>query len=248
MVNVLINSLISVLIVSMVSFIGILTFLVNEKKLKRMTIYLVSFSAGALFGDAFIHMLPETVEKVGFGINTSLFIMVGIISFFILEKIINWHHYHYSHTKEQTHPFVFTNLIGDASHNFIDGLIIAASYLVSTSVGIATTVAVVLHEMPQEIGDLGILLHAGFSKGKALLFNFVTALMAVLGAIVSLILASYAEGMIFILIPFAVGGFIYVAGSDLIPELHKEIEIKKSLLQLLAFILGISIMAVMLLL
>ena len=140
------------------------------------------------------------------------------------------------------HPFVFTNLFGDGLHNFIDGLIIGASYLASVPIGIATTVAVILHEIPQEIGDFGVLIHGGFSKSKALFFNFFSAVTAVLGAVVALVVSSSIENITMFLIPFAAGGFIYIAGSDLIPELHKEVKIKNSLLQLLFFVLGLIVM------
>jgi len=241
-INIWLYTLTSVIIISIVSFTGIFTLSMKEKTLKRIIIYLVSLSAGSFFGDAFIHLLPETVEEFGFGFEISIHILLGIIAFFILEKILHWHHYHFPHNKNQIHPFAIMNLIGDSVHNFIDGLIIGASYLISFPVGIATTLAVILHEIPQEISDFGVLIHGGFSKTKALFFNFLTALTAILGAIVSLLLSSFIENLTMILIPFAAGAFIYIAGSDLIPELHKEVEIRKSLLQFVFFNLGLLLM------
>ena len=246
MLNVWVYSLLSVFIVSLISFAGILTLSIKAEKLKKIILYLVSFSAGALFGDAFIHLLPQIVEELGFSLVISLYVLLGVVVFFILEKVVHWHHYHYPHTKEQIHSFAITNLVGDAFHNFIDGLIIGASYLLSLPVGVATTIAVFVHEIPQEIGDFGVLLHGGFTKGKALFFNFITALTAVVGALVALLLSTQIGNITTFLIPLAVGGFIYIAGSDLIPELHKEIQIKKSLLQLMAFILGIMVMVALL--
>jgi len=248
MPNVWIYSLVSVFIVSLISFVGLLTLSIKVDKLKKVLLYMVSFSAGALFGDAFIHLLPEAVEEIGFGLNISIYVMLGIGFFFIIEKFIHWRHCHIPSSEEHVHPFAMMNLFGDGVHNFIDGLIIAASYLVSIPVGIATTLAVILHEIPSEIGDFGVLLHGGFSKGKALFYNFVTALTAVLGAIVSLLISSYVENITVFLIPFAAGGFIYIAGSDLIPELHKEVEVKKSLLQFIAIVLGVLVMLLLLLL
>lgn len=140
------------------------------------------------------------------------------------------------------------NLIGDGVHNFIDGLIIGVSYIVSIPVGIATTIAVALHEIPQEIGDFGVLLHGGFSKAKALGLNFITALASVIGAVIALLANVYFKNIEIFLIPIAVGGFIYIAGSDLIPELHKEFTLKKAILQLIAFTAGILVMAALLLL
>ncbi|MBI2522885.1 ZIP family metal transporter [Candidatus Woesearchaeota archaeon] len=242
MPNVWIYSIVSVLIVSLVSFVGILTLSIKTEKLKKILLYLVSFSAGALFGDAFIHLLPEIVEEVGFGLQISLYVTSGIMVSFIIEKFIHWRHCHIPNTKDHIHPFAMMNLFGDGVHNFIDGLIIGASYLVNIPVGIATTLAVILHELPQEIGDFGILLHGGFSKTKALFFNFVTALTAVFGAVVSLLLSSIVGNITTFLIPFAAGTFIYIAGSDLIPELHKEVKVEKSLLQLIAIVLGVLVM------
>mgnify|MGYP001607799110 FL=1 len=235
-------SLISVLIVSLVSLIGILTLSIKTNRLKKTLIYIISFSAGALFGDAFIHLIPEAVEETGFGLKTSLYILSGIIFSFIVEKFIHWRHCHLPHSKEHVHPFAVMNLLGDSIHNLIDGIIIGASYIVSIPTGIATTIAVILHEIPQEIGDFGVLLQGGFSKAKALTFNFLTAATAVLGAIISLVLSSRIDGLTAFLIPFAAGTFIYIAGSDLIPELHKEVKFQKSLIQLITFLVGIGIM------
>ncbi len=240
-------SLISVLIVSLVSLIGIIAIGLNGK-INNYLLYLVSFSAGALFGDALIHLLPETIEEYGFGVETSLYILLGLIIFFVIEKIIHWRHCHLPQSKEHPHPFAIMNLIGDGIHNFIDGLIIGATYLISIPAGIATTIAVVLHEIPQEIGDFSVLLHGGFTKTKALLMNFVTALLAIVGVLVALLLNNYMENISKFLVPLAVGGFIYIAGSDLIPELHKEVKVSKSIIQLISFVIGIGIMMSLLLL
>ena len=237
-----IYTLVSVFLISLISFIGILTFSLKTEKLKAILIYFISFSAGALLGDAFIHLLPEIVRDNGFTLQISLSLLSGILIFFALEKIIHWQHCHMPITKEHAHPFAYMNLVGDGLHNFIDGLIIGASYLINIQVGIATTIAVILHEIPQEIGDFGVLLHGGFSKARALTLNFLTALLAIAGAIIALWLGSLSENITTFLIPFAAGGFIYIAGSDLIPELHKETSIRISIFQLAAFILGILIM------
>ena len=248
MPNVWIYSLASVLIVSLMSFIGILTLSIKTEKLKKILLYLVSFSAGALFGDVFIHLLPEIVEDAGFSLNVSIYLMFGIGLSFVIEKFIHWRHCHLPNTKDHVHPFAMMNLFGDGVHNFIDGLIIGASYLASVPVGIATTLAVILHELPQEIGDFGVLLHGGFSKGKALFFNFITALTSVFGAVVSLLVSSYVGNITIFLIPFAAGTFIYIAGSDLIPELHKEVKVEKSFMQLIAIVLGVLVMLSLLIL
>ena len=239
-----IYSLVSVLVVSLISFIGVLTLSIKTPKLKSVLIYFVSFSAGALFGDAFIHLLPEAVERSGkFTLFISLSLLSGIIFFFIIEKIVHWNHCHVPVSKTHVHPFSLMNLVGDGVHNFIDGLVIGVSYLVNIPVGIATTLAVIFHEIPQEIGDFGVLLHGGFTKKKALLLNFLVSITAIVGVVLALSLSS-VEKIILFLIPFAAGGFIYIAGSDLIPELHNcEYDFKRSLLQLIAFLIGIGVMA-----
>lgn len=247
MLNIWFYSLGSIIIVSLISLVGIFTLTIKPDRLQKILIYMISFSAGALLGDAFIHLLPEVIKEVGFGVNISLYVLLGIALSFIIEKIIHWRHCHHPTTDDHPHPFALMNLFGDGVHNFIDGLIIGASYLASIPVGIATTLAVVLHEIPQEIGDFGILLHGGFSKKKALFLNFIIALTAVLGVIVALIINTYVENITHVLIPFAAGGFIYIASADLIPELHKEVKVSRSLMQFLLFILGIGLMLILLL-
>ncbi|HIH14680.1 MAG TPA: ZIP family metal transporter [Nanoarchaeota archaeon] len=236
--------LLSVLIVSIISFIGLFTLSLQEKKVKKYILYMVSFAAGALLGDAFIHLLPESIEEAGFTIIISTSLLIGIVFSFIIEAFIHWRHCHIPPSKKHIHSFAIMNLIGDGIHNLLDGIIIATSYLVSVPVGIATTIAVIFHEIPQEIGDFAVLIHGGFSKTKALLLNFCTALTAVLGLILTFILAKNIEGLTIFLIPFAAGGFIYIACSDLIPELHRnrESESGKAFLRLVFFILGMIAM------
>ena len=245
-------TLISVWAVSLISLIGLLTFPIKEQKLRSLLLYLVSFSAGALFADAFIHLIPEAAGTNSLELKVSmvpLYILSGIITSFILEKLIQWRHCHIPTSEEHPHPFAYMNLFGDGVHNFIDGVVVAGSYIASLPVGIATTLAVVFHEIPQEIGDYGVLLHGGFSKNKALLFNFLTALTAILGALLALALSAIIpiENFTVFLLSFAAGEFIYIAGSDLVPELHKETEPSKSLLQLVAFIFGVIIILCLLL-
>jgi len=239
--TIIIYSLISVIIVSLISLIGIIAFSIKENILKKIIIYLVSFSIGTMFGAAFLHLIPEALEKEA---NALAYVLVGLLFSFILEKFIKWRHCHNpNHFYKNIHPFAYINLVGDLIHNFIDGIIIAASYIVSIPLGISTTIAVMMHEIPQEIGDLAVLLHGGFTKGKALFLNFITALSAVVGVAIGLTIGSDNMQFISFLIAFAAGNFIYIAASDLIPELHKETKLKNSLLQLLFIILGVSIMS-----
>lgn len=236
----------SVLVVSAISLIGVFALGLNDRFLRSILNYLVSLSTGALLGDVFIHLLPEMAE-VGFGVKEGIYFLIGIVVFFILERFILWHHSHGSHD-EEIHSSVYLSLIGDSLHNFIDGLIIAASFLVSPALGIAATIAVIFHEIPQEVGQYAILVHGGWSKTKALFYNFLSALSAVVGAGLVLIFARDLQEAPSFLLAFAGASFIYVAMSDLIPELHKEKSTKKSVVQFIWFLVGIGIMASLLLL
>jgi len=237
------NSLVSVAVVSVLSLVGIFTLILNKDRLNKLLLFFVSFSAGALFGGAFFHLLPEAVEQHGFGLQVSLYLILGILTFFVLEKFIYWRHCHIPTSKQHPHPVAFMNVVGDGLHNLIDGMVIAGSYLVSPALGISTTIAVVLHEIPQEIGDFGVLMHAGLSKVKALFFNFLSALMAFVGVVISLLIGANSEGYLLFLLPITAGGFIYIAGSDLIPELHKESKVSKSFMQFAFIVLGVLVMA-----
>ena len=248
MLSVWLYTIISVLAVSIIGLIGIFFLSIKSEKLEKLLVYMISFSAGALLGDAFIHLLPEAVKTSGFTIMISLSVLAGIGFSFTAEKIIHWRHCHHPTTSKHPHHLSTMNLVGDGVHNFIDGIIIAASYLISIPVGLATTLAVVLHEIPQEISDFGVLVYGGYSKKKALMSNFLIALTSILGAILTLLIGIKSEKLLLFLIPFAAGNFIYIACSDLIPELHKETKLKISLAQLILFLLGILVMAVLLLL
>ena len=242
MASAIFYTLISVIIVSLVSLVGALFLCMRKKHLNKILLFLVSLSAGSLFGGALLHLLPEIVEEAGFTLSISLSVLGGILIFFLIEKYVHWHHCHDPSCKEHKNHLAVMNLVGDGVHNFVDGLIIAGSYLVSIPLGIATTVAVIFHEVPQEIGDFGVLLYSGLSKIKAIFWNLASALTAVIGAIVGLVLGSSSEIFVHLIIPFAAGGFIYIAGSDLIPELHKECKAKDTFWHILALLLGIGIM------
>lgn len=242
-------SIFSVIIISLISMIGVIALWLKENQLKRILLYLVSFSAGALFGDAFIHLIPEAIEESGFEVSISVFILFGVLFSFIVEKFLRWRHCHIPTSSEHPHSFAYMNLFGDAIHNLIDGLIVGGSYIVNFSVGLATTLAVVFHEIPQELGDFGVLVHGGFSKKRALWFNLLTAFTAIIGTVLALTFGSIIEGFTPLMLSFAAGNFIYIAGSDLIPELRKDEEnFKKATLQIISICLGIAIMMAMLLL
>jgi len=239
-------TLASVLLISLISFVGAVTVVLNKTLLHKSIFILVSLAVGALLGDVFIHIIPEAYEEIGNSTLVSFAIIFGILLFFILEKVLHWHHHTAEHAEEHEHPIGRLMLVSDGVHNFIDGLIIAAGYMVSIEVGIATTIAVILHEIPQEIGNFGVLLHAGYSKAKALWFNFLSALTAIAGAVLALLLGSITEQFALWLLPIAAGGFIYVALSDLIPELHKSKRARQGIVQVIAIIIGVAAMAALL--
>jgi zinc and cadmium transporter len=238
-------TLLSLFIVSSISLVGAATLVLASDLLSRMMVVLIPFAAGALLGDAFIHALPEVARsKNGFDLTASLSVLAGILAFFILEKILHWHHSHIPH-EDVMHPVAVSNLVGDGLHNFVDGAIIAAAFLVSTGVGVATTIAVALHELPQELGDFAILVHGGLKPRTALKLNFLSALTAVLGGVITLLFSTTATSAQ-ALVPFSAGAFVYIASTDLIPELHKEPEPSKSFLQAIALVAGIAVMTALL--
>lgn len=238
-----IYALLTVLAVSLLSLAGVLTVSIQKEKLNRIIHYLVSFAVGTLFGGVFIHLLPTLFEHTESKATSLLvFVPVGIILFFILEKFVRWRHCHDLDCEEHPQHIVPLNLVGDALHNLIDGVIIGTAFLAGPEVGIATAVAVAFHELPQEIGDFGVLIHGGLSIKKALMFNFISSLTALAGAVFALFFGGVVDNFVPILLPVTAGGFIYIAGSDLIPELHHQDDPWKSLGQLFFMVSGLAVM------
>jgi zinc and cadmium transporter len=237
--DVLISIIIATFLVSLISFIGVFTLGLKEKMLKKLILFLIALSAGALIGGAFLHLMPEVIKEFG-GEEIFLFVIIGFSFFFFMEKLLCWRHCH--DRKCEIHTFAYLNLLGDGIHNFVDGLIIAVSFLSSIELGITTTIAIALHEIPQEIGDFGVLVYGGFKRIKALLMNFLCAIIAIFGGIFGFFLNDYVPHLSYFLLPFGAGGFIYIAASDLIPEIRKERDLKKSLLVFIVFLIGIAIM------
>lgn len=241
----------SVLLISLISLVGVLTLGMDRQRLERILFLLVSLAVGALLGGAVIHLIPEAYEALdGNGRLVGVLVLVGVLAFFVLEKFLHWRHDHAvpetdgEHVHRHVKPFATMNLVGDASHNFLDGMIIAAAYMISFPAGIVATIAVALHEIPQEIGEYGVLVYGGYEPRQALLFNFLVSLSALAGAIFSLLLGSVVEGYAAYLLPITAGTFIYVAGSDLIPELHHHHSrpVVKSVWQLVMIIIGAGLM------
>jgi zinc and cadmium transporter len=235
----------AVLGISAISLLGAVALVLRPAGLRNVLLLLVSFAAGALLGNAFLHLIPEIAgSATGLDRVASGGLLAGLLSFFVLEKILHWHHAHLPH-EEVLHPVAVSNLIGDGLHNFLDGAIVASAFATSPSLGLATAVAVALHEIPQELGDFGILVHAGLTPRRALLLNFASGLTALAGMAATLTFVP-AQGIERVLLPFSAGAFIYIASTDLIPELHKEPEPVKSLLQVLSLLAGVAVMAVLL--
>ena len=240
-------SLASVVVISLISLVGIATLMLGRKWLDRIVPLLISLAVGALFGDALVHLLPEAFEESDSTGLTSLYVIVGILVFFLLERLLHWHHEHHVQSVNPIHPVAYVNLVSDGVHNLLDGLIIGASYLVSAPIGVATTVAVALHEIPQEQGDFGIMLHAGFTPRRALTMNFLSAGLAFVGVVISLLIGPSVGEYTAFMLPLTAGGFIYIAGSDLIPELHHEHELPGSAAQFVMVLVGIGLMYALLL-
>lgn len=265
--------LISTFLISLIAFIGAVILFLKEEFLDKILLILVSFAAGALIGSAFLHLIPEAIEKAGVGepaiLKIFLFLLFGFCSFFTLENSIKWHHHHAKKHPEiypdkndaarftpsqqpgrrvegeinnETAHFPYLILISDGIHNFIDGLIIAGSFIVSVPLGFVTVLAVAFHEIPQEIGDFGILIYSGFKKTKALFLNFLSAATIIIGGIFGFFLSGIIGNSMIFLLPFAAGSFIYIACSDLIPEIKHKDNPRKSLIHFFIFLSGIAVM------
>jgi zinc and cadmium transporter len=223
---------------SLIGLIGVFTIWTNQKKIKKIIHWMVAFSAGTLLGGAFFHLIAESVEEID-PLNSMIWAMCGFVAFYIMERFLFWHHCHDKQCK--VHPVSYLLLVGDGIHNIIDGLVIAASFFVDVRLGFITTLMIMSHEIPQELGNYAVLLYSGFDKTKALLYNFLAQLTCVFGGVLGYFIgASYNLSQY--LLPIAAGGFIYISASDLIPELHKERNIKKSAIALGVFIIGVSFM------
>jgi len=238
-----IETLLSVFLVSLISLVGVFFLTLKQENLKRIQLILVGLATGGLLGGAFFHLLPESFKSYNNAAVPSVLLLVGFILFFVLERFLHWHHNHSTEfSNKKIKPFGPINLIADVFHNFLDGLLIASAFLYSTEIGIVTTLTVLLHELPQEIGDFGVLIHAGYSPRKALLFNFLSACSAFVGAFTILIFNQMGDILSKAILPFAAGGFIYLASADLIPELHTEKEPKRSIIQFAALLVGVGML------
>lgn len=239
MISQFLQILLATLLVSLISFVGVIT-LARKKEISASTLgLLVSFAAGAILAAVFFDLLPESFEMLG----TLIWVLVGIILFFLVESFMHWHHHGEDYDRhKKPRPIAFLNLAGDALHNFVDGVLIAASFIVSPVTGIATTLVVGLHEIPQELGDFAILVRGGLSKGRAVLFNFLSAIFVIIGGIMGYFFLNSVETLLPYFISLAAGGLLYIATTDILPEIHKEERsYKKMIIQTLMFLIGISL-------
>jgi zinc and cadmium transporter len=237
-------SVLSIVLVSSVSLVGILFLILNKKIFERIQTLLVSFAIGSLLGGAILHLIPESMNHKGNEFSP-LLVLFSIFAFFILEKYFHvLRHYH--REEQNVKSFGPLNLIADAMHNFLDGILIAAAYSIDMHTGLIATVAILAHEIPQEIGDFAVLVQAGYTKNKALFYNFLSALSALVGGILILVFPSLNENFSQFILPLAAGGFIYIALADLVPELNVPQSAKKALSQIVAVMLGLIMMWLML--
>ena len=236
------------LLVSAVSLSGVFALWLKAETLQRVIPYLVALAVGVLLGDAFIHLIPDAVNRQGSVSSVCLLTLAGVFSFFVLEKFVRWRHDHTLPSLEQTletkgiRPLAKMNLLGDAIHNFVDGILIGGSFLVDPVLGFTTTLAIVVHEIPQEIGDVGALVYGGYTPKQALRYNFYCSLTVIAGALFTLALSSIAEASLVFLLPIAAGGFIYIAATDFIPVLHEHSSLSHLVGQTLIFAAGVGFM------
>lgn len=236
-------SLIAVVVISVVSIFAIYWLISHIPNFSRFVTPLVSLAVGSLLGDAFIHLLPEAYESISDPTIVSLLTILGILIFFSIEKFVRWHHCHDPDCTEGSSAIVPISLVGESIHNFIDGVIIAGSFIINPNLGLATSLAVLLHEIPQEIGDFGIYTHQGLSLKKSLHLNLLSATSSLLGVILTFLLGASAASFSTYVLPITAGGFIYLAASDLIPELHEHKEKSvHSVLQIFYVLIGVALM------
>jgi len=244
----IVYTLVSVAVVSLISVVFAIPFLIKKKISDTVLMFLLSMSVGVLLSTVFMGLLPEAVSH-SYTLGVAFYVLSGFLLMLLLEKFIHYHHSKKCEDGHCGHGHAYNlapvNLVGDGIHNFVDGMVIAGSYAVSTTIGIAATVSIVFHEIPQEIADFGVLLYSGLSKKKALLFNFLSATTAIVGALIGIFLIGRLDGFTEFILPFAAGNFIYIAASNLVPELHRRCGLRETLLHFFAILLGIAIITLL---
>jgi len=232
--NVLSSIIIASLAVSLISLIGAVLLIWN-KSVDKFSSRLVGFAAGVMLTTAFIDLLPEALENNKTA-NIYLYGLLGIVVFFLIETLVVWLHHH---DEIYPKPSSYLILFGDGLHNFFDGLTIAAAFLTNPGLGLVTTLAISAHEIPHEIADFSILIHAGIKKTRALFYNFISALTAVFGAVLGFFFLNKFDKIIPSALMFSAGIFIYIACSDLIPDIHRDFKKQRKWSTTIPFILGV---------
>jgi zinc and cadmium transporter len=237
----------STILLTLLSLSGILVAWWSKKRLQNSILTLVALSAGAMFGNTFFHLLPEAIELSESGpinlFNMLLLFTGAFVLSYLFEQVLHWHHCHTATGCTVTKkPYGHIIIGGDGIHNLIDGLIIATAFMANPALGVSTTIAIALHEIPQEVGDFAALVHAGWTKNKALLHNFFAASTVILGGVIGYFLVDSNELLIGALIPIAAGSFLYIAAADLLPELKHEEDYKKGSIQFVVFLIGLGLM------
>jgi zinc and cadmium transporter len=227
------------LLMSAIALVGSVTLLLKKATLQRILLPLVAFAAGSLIGGAFLHMIPASLEEDQAGIAVYLWILAGFTVFFALEQFLHWHHCHRA-TASCKEPLTYLILIGDGLHNFIGGLAVAGTFLIDIRLGITTWLAAAAHEIPQELGDFGVLLHGGWNRRQALLFNLLSALTFLVGSLVAYVVSFQID--VAFLVPFAAGNFLYIGASDLVPEVSKHQDTAAIIVHFTCFVLGLALM------
>lgn len=244
-------ALVAGLLISMIAFGGLVTLSIDINRVRNLAQFLVALAAGVMVGGATLHLLPKTVEDFGgLTLTPILALLGGILTSYGLESALEWHHCRQiggCDEPSHRHRIGIMNMYGDGVHNFIDGAVLAASFIASPILGFSIALAIALHEIPQEFGDFGVLIQAGYSRNRALAYNFLSALTAMVGVLVILFLGDMIGGLVLLLLPFAAGNFIYISLTDLMPELHKERRTRRTLLQFVLLLLGIGLMALLIL-
>jgi len=232
---------VSGVLMSAIAMIGSVTLIMKPATLDRLLLPLVAFAAGSLIGGAFFHMIPAAVVDSSDILNVGIAVVAGFTAFFLLEQMLHWHHCHRA-TSDCKQPLTYLVLIGDGLHNFLGGLAIAGTFLIDIRLGITSWLAAAAHEVPQELGDFGVLVHGGWSKRRALLFNVLSGSTFLLGGLVAYGLSFQMD--VRWLIPFAAGNFLYIGASDLVPEVNKHTNIQANFVHLLAFVSGLVLLLV----
>lgn len=213
------------LVVVMVAASSAFVLYIKDSTLKKWMPWLIAVAVGVLLGDSFLHLLPDALEISESASSVFLWSLTGILCFYLIEQFLHWRHDHSIDISAtgacKPATFVKMNLLGDGIHNFVDGILIAGSFLVDPMLGVATTFAIVMHEIPQEISDIAVLIHGGLEKKQAVIANVICATTCIAGAMLTLLLAQITQLSLGALLAITAGGFIYIATTDLIPLLRQ---------------------------